>query len=89
MQGWVIQLIELYIQMLQYDYLIDKGVICIKLSVGPGGGWGTEVLAEALSTLGTDMGRMQGLLPELAPQDRCSCSHFTILTLTSILLHSF
>lgn len=32
--------------------------------------WGTGQLSQALSTLATDVSRLQSLLPELAPQDR-------------------
>ena len=34
--------------------------------------WGAGSVAEALYTIATDVSRIQGLLPELSPQDRCA-----------------
>ena len=33
--------------------------------------WGAAALTEALRTVVADVGRLQNLLPELSPRDRC------------------
>ena len=35
------------------------------------GAWGAAMVADALHTINTDVGRVQSILPELSPRDRC------------------
>lgn len=42
------------------------------LFADPSEDWGASVLAEALYTASNDVTRVQSLLPELSPADRCS-----------------